>query len=147
MGKFSPIILLGTLLGLLSLSSCSLDSDDSGDLGAYWHLISVDTLATEGSCDVSARRVFWAIQGPILQTYDFSSGQIYVFHYNHANSTLTLTEPRVNDRTKGDPLVEDPTMLHPVGVHGLEDVFNIEELGSGKLVIADTAYRLHFRAQ
>ena len=42
MGKFSPII-LGILISLFSLSSCTLNSDDSGKLGQYWHLISIDT--------------------------------------------------------------------------------------------------------
>lgn len=147
MGKYSPLHILGALLGALSLASCSLTSDDSGDLGQYWHLTSIDTLATEGSCDVAARRVFWAFQGAILQTYDFSSGQTYVFHYNHSNNTLTLTEPRINDRTKGDPLVEDLTVLYPMGIHAAENAFAVEELGSGKMIIADEQYRLHFRAQ
>ena len=65
MGKFSPII-LGILISLFSLSSCTLNSDDSGKLGQYWHLISIDTLATEGSCNVAPRRVFWTFQGPIM---------------------------------------------------------------------------------
>lgn len=102
MGKFSPII-LGILISLFSLSSCTLNSDDSGKLGQYWHLISIDTLATEGSCNVAPRRVFWTFQGPIMQAYDFTDNKIYCIHYSHTGNTLKLTEPRVNDRTKGDP--------------------------------------------
>ena len=147
MSKFSPIILLALLCGLFSLSSCSLNKDDSGELGQYWHLMAVDTLATNGSCDVSARRVFWTFQGTIMQAYDFTEQKIYCLHYDHSGSTLKLYEPRVNDRTKGDPLVEDASVLHPLGIHALEENYEVEEIDGSTMVLADTIYRLHFRAQ
>ena len=112
MGKFSPII-LGVLISLLSLSSCTL----------------------------------WTFQGPIMQAYDFTDNKIYCIHYSHTGNTLKLTEPRVNDRTKGDPLVEDASVLHPLGIHTLEETYTVEELDGSKMVLADTIYRLHFRAQ
>lgn len=147
MSKFFPIILLSVLFGLCTICSCSLNKDDSGKLGQYWHLTTVDTLATNGSCDVSARRVFWTFQGAIMQAYDFTDQKIYCLHYDHSGSTLKLTEPRVNDRMKGDPLVEDASVLHPLGIHTLEETYEVEELDGSTMVLADTIYRLHFRAQ
>lgn len=31
-----------------ALASCSLETDDAGNLGGMWHMVSVDTLATGG---------------------------------------------------------------------------------------------------
>ena len=147
MNRFSSSIILSLLLALFTLSACTLETDSSGDLGQYWHLINVDTLATNGSCDVSARRVFWAFQGQIMQAYDFNNQQIYNIHYEHKGRTLRLTEPRKDDREHGDPLVEDASVLRPLGINALEETYSIEQLNGGRMVLADTIYRLHFCAQ
>lgn len=50
----------GLLMALGSLSSCTLESSDNGDLDGYWHLESIDTLATGKTGDYSNRRFFGA---------------------------------------------------------------------------------------
>lgn len=147
MNRFSSSIILSLLLALFTLSACTLETDSSGDLGQYWHLINVDTLATNGSCDVSPKRVFWAFQGQIMQAYDSNNERTYSIHYEHTGNTLKLTEPRKNDREHGDPLVKDVSVLRPLGINALEETFSIEQLNGERMVLADTIYRLHFRAQ
>ena len=147
MNRFSSSIILSFLLALFTLSACTFETDSSGELGQYWHLTDVDTLATNGSCDVSARRVFWAFQGKIMQAYDCNNQKVYNIHYEHKGNTLKLTEPRKNDRENGDPLVEDASALRPLGINALEETYRIEQLDGGRMVLADTINRLHFLAQ
>lgn len=137
------------LLALFSFSSCSLDTDDSNELGQFWHLVSVDTLSTGRSADVAAKRVFWSAQGVIFQVGDYSriDGKRYVFHYEHQDGTLRLYEPRLLDRSNGDPLITDEAVLSPYGINNLETTFTIEALTGSEMVLSDSKVRLHFRAQ
>ena len=55
--KYVCFLLMLMLCSAL-LNSCEVDSSDNGDLDGFWHLESVDTLATGGRCDYSNQRVF-----------------------------------------------------------------------------------------
>lgn len=130
-------------------TSCSFNTDDSGDLGQFWHLMSVDTIATGGTCDMSQRGVYWMAEGSIFQVgiYDGNSNSKYIFKYTNENGRLQLSEPRLNDRRQNDPLISDVTVLQPYGINALEESFAIESVSGGKMVLASDVLRLHFRAQ
>lgn len=140
--KIRHLLLLTPLLALLG---CTIETDSSGDLGGYWHLESVDTIATGGHADLRSRRVFWAVQGELLRATDKDNGGDYLLRYVHQNDTLTLSEPRTNNRTAGDPEVSDATLLYPFGIRHLTERFTIESLHSSSMVIASEDLRLGFK--
>lgn len=137
--------LLYLLLPLLALVSCSVETDSSGDLGGYWHLERVDTLATGGSADLSGLRRFWAVQGDLLQVSDKDGGGSYLLRYSHEGDSLTLSDPRSDSRTDGDPAISDPTLLQPFGILSLTDRYAIESLHGGSMVLVSSKLRLDFK--
>ena len=57
------VIISGIVFGMCS---CEMETSDNGDLDGFWHLESVDTLSTGGSCDLSEKRVFWGVQHKLI---------------------------------------------------------------------------------
>lgn len=133
------------LLPLFTLAACSIETDSSGDLGGYWHLESVDTLATGGHADLSGRRLFWAMQGSLLNVTDRDAGSSYLLRVSHQNDSITLSEPYYDNRSAGDPVLTDATELFPFGVHQLTEHFAIESLHSGSMVLSNRELRLGFK--
>ena len=138
-----PLILL--LAVVLSLTACSLNTDDSGDLGGYWHLTYVDTLATDGYCDMSQERVFWSVQGAILEARNTEKNEFVMFRYIHEGSKLSLNDARINQRELGDTLITDITTLQPYGINKLEESFDIEALSGSKMILRSDMLRLYFK--
>lgn len=137
------ILCMVTVIG--GAVSCSLETDGSDDVGGYWHLESVDTLATGGVCNMASRRVFWAMQGKLLEVSDKDSGGACLMRFNHTADSLVLSEPRVNDRATGDPDVTDASVLAPYGIRHLKETFVIESLSGGKMVLSSGELRLGFK--
>lgn len=138
----SLLLALATLCGL---ASCSLETDSSGKLGGFWHLVSVDTLATGGHADLSGRRVFWSVQNKLMTVNDRDGGDTYLLRYAHTADSLTLSEPRLSDRMAGDPAVSDPAVLQPLGIQHTEEGFAIELLNGSNMVLRSTTLRLGFK--
>lgn len=133
------------LLGGVGLSSCSLHHDDSGDLGGYWHLTGIDTLATSGHCDMSKAPVFWAVQGAILEARDVDKGEFVMFRYNHENGLLSLYDARYNNREIGDEQITDVAVLQPYGINKLEESFTVEALSSSRMILRSDMLKLYFK--
>lgn len=127
-------------------ASCTLEGDGSSDLSGFWHLESVDTLATGGHADLSGHRVFWAVQGDLLRVSDADAGgDSYFFRYTHQNDSLTLSEPRIDARTDGDPAVQNPSLLTPFGIQRITEHYIVESLKSSRMVIRSQELRLGFK--
>lgn len=136
--------ILGVAAMIGGLASCSFETDGSDDIGGYWHLESVDTLATGGVCNMADRRVFWALQGKLLEVSDKDREGAYLLRFNHTADSLVLSEPRVNDRATGDPDVSDAAVLYPYGIRHLKETFIVESLSGGKMVLQSGELRLGF---
>jgi hypothetical protein len=133
------------LLGGVGLSSCSLHHDDSGDLGGYWHLTGIDTLATNGHCDMSKEPVFWSVQGAILEARDVDKGEFVMFRYNRENGLLSLYDARYNNREIGDEQITDVAVLQPYGINKLEESFTVEALSSSRMILRSDMLKLYFK--
>ncbi|MBQ9637334.1 MAG: lipocalin-like domain-containing protein [Prevotella sp.] len=141
------------LCGLALLASCGLvelEHSENGKLDGYWHLTTVDTLATGGSLDLRQERFFWIVQGTVFQAFspDLSNGngQRYVSHFTYEGDRLTLEKLFFDDRPNGDPAVERVDLLRPFGINQIEGVaFKVEELSGGSMTLADDSLRLTFK--
>jgi len=139
------------IFAALLLGSCSISTDSNGKLDGFWHLTTVDTLATGGVTDYSQRRVFWGVQAKLISAQDKGSGQYgYYFRFNHNGDSLIIYSPYANMGHEdlpggGDIPIEDPSELTPLGINGLEEHFFIEKLTGSHMTLRSPLLRLNFR--
>ncbi|MFB9897799.1 lipocalin-like domain-containing protein [[Hallella] seregens] len=138
---------LGLLLAALNVAACGdlIETTDDGRLGGNWLLTTVDTLATGGVADVHTDRKFMAVEGGILQLRDADEGKQYIFRYSYVDDKLTLSDARVNDRERGDPLVTDSMVLVPFGFDSLQPVLRVEAISRSRLTLVSDRLRLYYR--
>ena len=133
--------------GVLSLTSCTLETSNNWRLDGYWHLERVDTISTGGFLDLSEKRLFWAVQVNLLQVIDrdYKNGS-YIFHFDYTKkeTSLNLYDPRIYDKVQGDPKIEDVELLKPYGINSLEENFEIVNLTGSGLVLVSGDLQLSF---
>ena len=120
----------------------------NGKLDGYWHLETVDTLSTGGSCDLRQERRFWLVQGTLFELYspDIQGGQHYVSHFLHENDQLTIYKLYMDRREEGDPAVEDVELLRPYGINQIDgELFYVEKLTGGHMTLRSEILRLTFK--
>lgn len=142
------------VLSALALQACDFETSDNGDLDGFWHMESVDTLATGGVSDLSQHRQFWAFSVKLLRLTDNDgvSADIYM-RFSHQGDSLKLYEPYSNygheqqdgDAQGGDIPLKDPVLLAPYGVSGLQDGFMVEVLSGSRMILKSEKLRLRFR--
>lgn len=141
-------ILAALLSGLISLTGCTLETSGNGDLDGNWHLLSIETIATGDTADLSDDLYFWAFQGKLLQLSDYANGApVYLMRFNHDGETLTLTDPYLYNREEGDMAMEDVSTMAVFGISDATEIFTIEELSGSRMVLNNGALRLRFRKQ
>ena len=127
----------GLLMALGSLSSCTLESSGNGDLDGYWHLESIDTLATGKTGDYSNRRFFWGIEHRLISVSDIDSlflGKAYKNNWHQDNG-----------EDGGDIPVDDVEPLRYYGVNELEEHFAKEALSGSRMILRSKTLRLKFK--
>ncbi len=142
---------LSALFCLWLLTACGLvelHSSKNGDLDGFWHLETVDSLATGNTCDLREERRFWMFQGTIFQLYcpEVMGGQRFVGQFSHENGTLTLWKVLYDIREEGDPVVESVDIIRPFGINQIENVvFRVDELSGNKMTLSNEMLKLSFK--
>ena len=143
MRKLIYIALPALLLSLLV--SCEMESSHGGKLDGYWHLERIDTTHA-ASADYGQKRVFWAIQGHLIQMTDRDYQESpLISRYERKGDSLILERPYYNERDKGDPEVTDITRLQFYGLGSWSPRFRIESITSDRLTLSDGNVILKFR--
>ena len=84
----------------LMFSSCTLESSDNGDLDGFWHLESVDTLATGKTEDFSQRYVFWGVEHKLIAVKETDTNrEKFYFRFEQTGDSLKITQVRA-ERTR-----------------------------------------------
>ena len=145
------VIITGIVFGM---SSCEMETSDNGDLDGFWHLESVDTLSTGGSCNYKERKVFWGVQHKLISIRNFASDAAstgYYVRFNQTGDSLILSSPYANHwhQDYGDdggdvPVTEINSELRELGMNHLEEHFKKEKLSGSKMVLSNKEYRLSF---
>lgn len=144
---------LAAMALVMILASCGVDFERSknGALDGYWHLVSIDTLATGATGDYSKQRIFWSVEHKLLQVKDVDKGGCFLFRFHQTSDSVVLYSPyrtkgHENDGgTGGDELLTDPAPLAHFGVNALEESYEKEALDSRKLILRSKTLRLKFR--
>jgi hypothetical protein len=143
-----------TLFFVLSViclfSGCEMHHSDNGLLDGFWQMTAVDTIGGQ-SADMRQSRVFWCIQGDVLQMrrmngvlYEEKQG-IVAFRFEQSDNTLTVSEPVVCDRANSDSLLTDISIVTPYGVNSLKESFQVLRLDGSAMTLESAELRLHFR--
>ena len=141
----TPHLLLFTLFCLF-ITSCEIEMSDNGKLDGNWQLRQIDTLATNGTCDMTYSSIYWGIENDLLQVRDIdNNNQRILFRFKHQGDSLILSQP-YNVITKDElEALENDSLLRPLGICGTEEHFLIEQLNSSNLTLKNPVYRLWFR--
>ena len=140
-------------IGLLMLSACDIHSSDNGALDGYWQLASIDTLGGQSS-DVREKRIFWAVQGNLLEMQNWSIevpnaiNPMLVYHFTLKNNQLTLSAPIMYDRTdnsSNDSVVTDVAVLRQYGLMHIATSFQVLQLSHSDMTLKTERQQLHFR--
>ena len=148
MKKFTPYDILAVLLTIPLLFSCTLEHVDNGKLDGYWHLEQVDTLATGGTCMLDEQRRFMGIQAHLLALSNIDnpdSPKNFICHFERQGNSLRIYDIYYDNRDNGDIKVTDASVLHPFGIHSLDETFNIDKLTHNALILRSEALALRFR--
>lgn len=126
--------------------SCTIETSGNGDLDGMWHLVSVDTLSGGHTANVMEKRIYWSFENNLLLFEDKTgtNGSL-LLRFEHKNDTLRLFNPYIYDREGGDKPLEDPSLLLPFGMTGLEQTFKVERLSGSKMIINNNVLRLKFK--
>lgn len=139
--KYLPIL-------LLLLTACTFETSGGDDLDGFWHLTSIDTLATGTTADLSQKRIFWSVGAGLIDFRDSDNpADALMSHFSHVGDSLFLHTPYHWDRTNQDPILEDTTLLRAYGISQWKQHFLIEQLTSSRMKLQSSGTRLNFKKQ
>lgn len=137
---------LAALACLWATPSCTIETSDNGDLDGYWHLEGIDTLPDGGHADLQEQRLFWSFQHHLMELVDRDRQyDEVILRFSHTDDSLIVSEPRFNDRERGDSAITDVWRIAPYGVNNLRENFEVEKLKGGKMILKSSLLRLNFR--
>jgi len=133
-------------ISCILLISCELEVLDNGKIDGNWQLRQIDTLATGGTCDMSHSYIYWAFESTLMQIRDIDNNNLKIlFRFERQGDELKIHTP--NHVVTKDKLVllENDSLLSPLGIMGTKETFHIEKLNHENLVLRNQCYKLHFR--
>lgn len=137
----------------MMFSSCTLESSDNGDLDGFWHLESVDTLATGKTEDFSHRYVFWGVEHKLIAVKETDTNrEKFYFRFEQTGDSLKITQVYKNHwhqdqgEEGGDiPVDELSDDLQHYGINALPEGFKKEALSGSKMILKSKTVRLKFK--
>lgn len=131
---------------LLPFVSCDIETSGNGDLDGFWHLVRVDTLATQGTRDMISERIYWSFQHNLLKTDDKTGkNSSILLRFDRSGGNITLFSPYIYDREAGDIELEDPALLCPFGINDIPETFTVASLSGSHMTIESPMLRLWFK--
>lgn len=140
-------IILSFIIFAITLASCTLETSNNGDLDGFWHLTSIDTLATGRTADYSEKQVFWMFQGKLYKMREYESGIAVVGHFRVEGDSLLITDVYKDDRMVDDPSITNIAELKIYGVNAIGEHFSITRLSSSRMTLQSRVLKLSFKKQ
>lgn len=148
------LLLMVSLLlgGMMTFTSCEIETSDNGDFDGFWHLESIDSLATGNKADYTHRRTFWGVENKLIYAYDADSLINYYCRFTQTADSVVITKVYLdhghqdNGIDGGDIPVEVVNdSLRYYGINALPEGFLKEKLNGSKMVLKSKTLRLNFR--
>lgn len=134
------LLTLALAFFILSLTSCTIDTLDNGDLDGAWHLLRIN----DKECKYG--NIYWSIQGKLLEATDKSDLTYrFLLRFQHSGNTLQLSEPYIYDREDGDKPLDDLQLLEHVGIADVSKPFSIVTLNGSRMTLQTADDKLEFR--
>ena len=143
--------IMSIMAALTMLTACELHTSDNGDLDGFWQMTQMDTLATNRSGDMRSLKIFWAVQGDMLEMRDLHAIDVTQCHekvnfrFRLEGGKLLLLEPIANDREISDSIITSPATVAFYGLSSLEQVLDVIRLESDRMTLQTELYRMYFR--
>lgn len=132
-------------LTICMYASCTLETSGNGDLDGYWHLVSVDTLATKSTKSTADLRLFWSIQSTLIDMRDADGAYSEcIMHFDVSDDSLKIRDEYLFNRIAGDIKIDSIGYLQPYGVNELNERFKIIHLSSDDLKLESSTLKLNF---
>ena len=135
-----------SLVSLLLMTACDVETSDNGDLDGFWYLQRMESLANS-NVDVSTisnQRIFWSVQSSLVQLWNLEDQPI-ICQFTHEKGVLTLSNPCLFDRSSGDTPITDVDMLKPYGINEIPATFQVVSLNSENMILESPVLRLYFK--
>lgn len=130
-----------------SMTSCENVEDSNGSLDGFWHLMRVDTLATNGTSYMENQQtLFWSVQAQLLETRKIPNQRV-LFRFECTGDMLHIYEPMGTvDHTdaNADYPITDVRELYDYGVHSLDTRFKRIQHSRSNMILEDDVLRLYF---
>lgn len=144
---------MSVLMALASFSSCELESSKNGDLDGFWHLESIDSLASGSTVDLSRQHIFWGVEHKLIAVRESDYGKSsFYFRFAQTSDSLKVTEVYLNHghQDNGDDGGDIPQEsvtddLRYYGVNAIPEGFVKEALDGSKMILRSKTLRLRFK--
>ena len=125
-----------------SFVSCSLETSDNGKLDGFWRMVSIDTIATQGTLNTENK--YWAFQYNLLRVQNQNHYYHYLLRFKYTGDSLIVSEP-YKATEFGDTLLTTADSLKPFGINSTEEHFKIVYLSSKRMELKSQILNLKFR--
>ena len=133
------IIIIGNML------SCTVETSDNGKLDGFWHLVSIDSVASGKTMDTENDYYFWAFQYKLLSVRNTRTGSEYFLRFSHEGDSLLLSEPYMFISQGVDSLLPSADSLREYGINSLEERFKVVSLSSQRMELRSRMLQLKFK--
>lgn len=139
------IVYILSIVCLLMMTACDVETSDNGDLDGFWHLQRIESLtnSTTSESIILNQRIFWSVQSSLVQLWNLEDQPI-ICQFTYEKDVLTLINPCLFDRSLGDTPITDVEKLKPYGMNEIPAAFHVVSLNSESMILESPVHRLYF---
>lgn len=136
------IIFLLTII--LSLSSCSVEMTNNGDLDGFWQMYEMQIDGGETK-DIRNASIVMGVNFNLMSLREHGNNDCIYCRFSNDGTYLRIYDFRVGKHDITDILVEDPSTLNVFGIFSLDEKFKIETMTSSSMILRSERALLKLR--
>lgn len=130
----------------LLFTACDVEFSSHGDLYGYWHLESVDSVASGVHVNMKDQLKFWSVQSKLIEMNDHDGVfSPVIFHFDQVGDSLLLYDAHFNNRETGDPEPEGVWQVLVYGINSLTPHLRVDALTNSSLTLSTQEVRLKLK--
>lgn len=128
---------------LLSLSSCSVEMSNNGDLDGLWQMYEMQIDGAE-PVDMRYTGTTMSVAFRMMSLKNYYQPMVYC-RFENTGNTLRIYDFRLGIHDVSDLPIEDPEVLNPFGIFSLDEHFKVEVMTGSDMVLRSDRALLKFR--